>query len=113
MTDMESESESTEYVSRGSPGITGRLISSHVIDVDTVEDVDVRQVASPRVKVTFNLLRTEVEELRELARKHGRTATDTVRRAIAMEQYIDRVISEGSRLLVQTKDGKVREIVPR
>lgn len=64
------------------------------------------------VKISVNLTEDAVEALKDLAAKRGTTVTDVLRRAISTEKYLDHVQrEEGSKVLVEDKKGKIRELV--
>ena len=50
--------------------------------------------------------------LDELAKKEGKTISEVIRGAIALEKWFNDTRDEGGRVLVERK-GDVREIVPR
>jgi len=66
-----------------------------------------------RVKLTVNLPEREMAILRTIAAKRDISLTDAVRRAIAMEQFIDEVQTEGGKLLVEQPDRTIRQLVVR
>jgi len=68
---------------------------------------------SGRVKLTVNLPEREMATLRKIAAKRDISLTDAVRRAIAMEQYVDEVQAEGGKLIVEQRDHTMRELVLR
>ena len=63
-------------------------------------------------RVNVNFSEEAYGELTELAQRKGKTVSDLLRDAIALERWFDETRREGSRVLVE-RDGKVREIVPR
>lgn len=63
-------------------------------------------------RVNVNFSEEAYDELTELAQRKGKTLSDLLRDAIALERWFDETKREGSRVLVE-RDGKVREIVPR
>ena len=63
-------------------------------------------------RVNVNFSEDAYDELTELAQRKGKTVSDLLRDAIALERWFDETKREGSRVLVE-RDGKVREIVPR
>jgi hypothetical protein len=87
---------------------------------DAVHDEEferVRQSASGdepgRVKLTVKLPERDMATLRSIAAKRDMTLTDVVRRAIAMEQFIEEVQSQGGKLLVEQPDHSMRQLVLR
>jgi hypothetical protein len=63
------------------------------------------------VKVTVNLPEPMAVELRELAERDSKTFTQALKEAISLKLYAARVLKDGSHLLVERPDGKLREIV--
>ncbi|MDQ6669789.1 MAG: ribbon-helix-helix protein, CopG family [Chloroflexota bacterium] len=66
-----------------------------------------------RVKLTVNLPERDMATLRNIAARRDMSMTDVVRRAIAMEQFIEEVESEGGKLLVEQRDRSMRQLVLR
>ncbi len=64
-------------------------------------------------RVNVNFSDDAYEELSELAQRKGKTISDLLRDAIALERWFEETNREGSRVLVEKRDGKVREIIPR
>lgn len=52
-------------------------------------------------------------DLSTLAERKGKTMSEVLRDAIALERWFDETRREGSKVLVEQPDGKVREVVPR
>jgi metal-responsive CopG/Arc/MetJ family transcriptional regulator len=63
-------------------------------------------------RVNVNFSEDAYEELTELAQRKGKTLSDLLRDAIALERWFDDAKQEGSRVLVE-RDGKLREVIPR
>jgi hypothetical protein len=63
------------------------------------------------VKLNVNLGQPVAQALKTLADRHGVTVTEEVRRTISVAKYLDDRLSEGGRVLVESKDGQVRELV--
>jgi predicted DNA-binding protein len=63
-------------------------------------------------RVNVNFSESAYKELTELAERKGKTVSDVLREAIALEQWFDETRREGSRVLVE-RDGNMREIVTR
>jgi predicted DNA-binding protein len=63
-------------------------------------------------RVNVNFSEDAYEQLTELAERKGKTVSDLLRDAIALERWFDETNREGSRVLVE-RDGKVREVIPR
>jgi hypothetical protein len=64
-----------------------------------------------RVKVTVNLRPEDLETLRAIARRRKITLTEAIRRAIAMERFVEAAIADGGNLLVEQKDKRLRQLV--
>lgn len=64
-----------------------------------------------RVKVTVNLRPEDLETLRAIAKRRKITMTEALRRAIAMERFVDAAIADGGNLLVEQKDKRLRQLV--
>lgn len=65
------------------------------------------------VKVTVNLPQTIVETLRELARKDGTTMTDILRKSILTEKLLTEERDKGSKILIEDKDNRFRQLIWR
>lgn len=65
------------------------------------------------VKVSLNLLTDEVDFLRKIAARRGTTVTRQFQEAIAMHKYVDGVLKEGSKLLVEDRRGKTHQLIFR
>ena len=65
------------------------------------------------VKVTVNLPEQVVEALEQMARDENVTKTEALRRAISTEKYLRDAQGEGSKVLIEEKDGTVERIVFR
>jgi hypothetical protein len=63
-------------------------------------------------RVNVNFSPDAYRDLTELAERKGKTVSDLMRDAIALERWFDEANREGSRVLVE-RDGKVREVIPR
>jgi hypothetical protein len=63
------------------------------------------------VRLSVNLGAAVASALRELVDRHQRGITEEVRRAISVWKYIDDRIAQGDRVLIETKDGRIRELV--
>ncbi len=64
-----------------------------------------------RVKVTVNLRPEDLETLRAIAKRRKITLTEAIRRAIAMERFVEAAIADGGNLLVEQKDKRLRQLV--
>ncbi len=63
-------------------------------------------------RVNVNFSEDAYQELAKLAERKGKTISDLLRDAIALEQWFDETNRQGDRVLVE-RDGKVREVIPR
>jgi hypothetical protein len=63
------------------------------------------------VTVTFNLPAEEYQALEALAAQRSVPVTQVIRQAIATERFLADQLDQGARILVETSDGKVREVV--
>lgn len=63
-------------------------------------------------RVNVNFSEDAYTQLTELAQRRGKTVSDLLREAIALERWFDETTRDGNRVLVE-RDGKLREIVPR
>jgi hypothetical protein len=62
-------------------------------------------------RLSVNLSREVAEALTWIARKHGTTITEAVRRSISTQKYIEDALDQEAKILVAEKDGSVRELV--
>jgi predicted CopG family antitoxin len=68
-------------------------------------------MASRRVNVHFS---EEVyDELARLAKERGTSLSDVLRDAVTLERYVADAKREGGRLLIEKKDGQMRELLVR
>ena len=63
-------------------------------------------------KVTFNLPISDVEALKELAKRQNTNVTTVVRRAIGTELYLAEVEANGGKFLIE-QNGSLKEILRR
>lgn len=63
-----------------------------------------------KVKVTVNLTKAEVDELRKQAREDGITLTDALRRAIAVGRIAYETRKNHGKLLTEDSEGRYRQI---
>ncbi len=66
-----------------------------------------------KVKVTVNLLGSELATLRDIGAKRGITVTDALRRAIALEKYVEDALGQGGKVLIEARNGSMRELLLR
>lgn len=62
-------------------------------------------------KVTVNLPNSVVEELRKLAEANNTTLTDAIRQSIQINKYLTDQEAQNAKLLIETPDGKFKQIV--
>ena len=72
-----------------------------------------RRGLSKIIKMSVNLSSEVIDVLRELAQKRGTTMTDVLRQAIGTEKFIDEVNEDGGKILIEDKNGKMRQLVFR
>jgi hypothetical protein len=65
------------------------------------------------VKMTINISKEAADAVRKLASEKGTTVTNIVNKAIATEEFLQQEIQKGSRIQVEDKNGKIREIIFR
>lgn len=70
-------------------------------------------ITMEKVKISVNLTTEDVDALKSLAEKRGSTVTETLRRAIAMEKFVDDVTSKGGTLVVEDQDKTLRRLLVR
>jgi hypothetical protein len=63
------------------------------------------------VRMSINLSREAANALKAMTAKRGITLTEAIRRAISTHKYVDDAASRGARILVEERDGSVRELV--
>ncbi len=68
---------------------------------------------SEKVRVTADLPLGTIELLRQLATSQDVTLTEALKRAIATEGLLQRRVSEKNKVLLQSEDGKISELVFR
>lgn len=68
-------------------------------------------MAVEKYRVTADLPLSTIENLRQLAESQGVTLTDALRRAIATESLLQKRIQEDNRVLLQSKDGQITELL--
>jgi len=65
------------------------------------------------MKVTIDINQDELDILTELANKQGITATTALRKAIATEKYLLEEREAETTILLQKKNGEVKEVIWR
>jgi metal-responsive CopG/Arc/MetJ family transcriptional regulator len=66
---------------------------------------------SRRINVNFS--ENASTTLEKLAAEKGKSISEVVRDAIALERWFTETTKEGGKILVEHKDGKIREVIPR
>ena len=61
----------------------------------------------------MNLTADDIETLRVLAERRGVSKTEVVRRALALEKFIEESADQGEKLLIQAPDKSVRQLLIR
>jgi len=64
-------------------------------------------------RVNVNFSDNAFKDLESLARTKGKTMSEVLRDAIALERWFEETRQAGSKVLVEQSDGRVREVVPR
>lgn len=62
-------------------------------------------------RVNVNFSDSAYKTLEELARRKGKTMSEVLREAIALEKWFEDVQNRGDKVLVERQDGKTREII--
>jgi hypothetical protein len=60
-------------------------------------------------RLSVNVAPDVGEAIDDLAKRHGTTITDVIRRAVSIYKYVDDETSRGAKILVE-KDGTFREV---
>jgi hypothetical protein len=68
---------------------------------------------SVATRFSVNFSEEANETLEEIAERRGVTKTDVLRGSIALEKWFDETRRDGGKILVQTKDGEIREVITR
>lgn len=63
------------------------------------------------VKVSMNLPMSEAAVVAEMAQDRHITKTDVVRRAIALEQFVEDVLAKNGKILIEREDGTVERVL--
>jgi hypothetical protein len=82
-------------------------------DADAEKAEEVQTVAPTSRKITVNLSEEVLNALNELSRRRGLTVTETLRRSISTEKYIQDALDEGAKILIERPNGSIRELVFR
>ena len=65
------------------------------------------------VKVSLNLSADVVHIVKELAETRGSTMTAVFRRALENEKFFDDVVKDGGKVLIENRQGKLKQVVFR
>jgi len=69
-------------------------------------------MSSKSSRLTVNLSEELVESLREMATRSGTTMTDVLKRAIAVQKFLEEQQDEGKKLLMEDPEANtIRELV--
>lgn len=68
---------------------------------------------SGTVKISANLSVQVVEALKSIAKDRGISMTEALRRAIGTEKFLLDADKEGSKILIEDKDHRMRQIILR
>jgi hypothetical protein len=69
--------------------------------------------AAEKIKVTVNLTPEDVATLNAIAERRGLTKTEVLRRALAMEKFLEESADSGEKILLQGPDNSVRQLLIR
>lgn len=91
---------------------TGRTGSRQMTATKSKEDIDNQPGAkkSAYKRLTINLTPELHAELTERAERRGLSITDLIRRAVALDKFVDDNLQQGGRVLVERAE-EVREVV--
>jgi predicted transcriptional regulator len=62
-------------------------------------------------RLSVNLSPDVADALQWIARKHGSTVTDAVRRCISTQKYVEEALDKGAKILIAEEGQPVRELV--
>ena len=79
----------------------------------SIKEKSTDQDTSQAKRVSVSLPLNTIEQLDQIARRHGITMTDAIRRAVATEAYLDNEIQENSKILIQKSDNSLIEVIFR
>ena len=66
-----------------------------------------------QVKISANLPKVVVDALKSIADQQGVSMTEALRRAISTEKFLIDATADKSKILIEGKDKKVRQLVLR
>lgn len=70
-------------------------------------------MADKFIKMSVNLPTAAVKVLRALAANRRTTMTEVLRQAIGTEKFIDEVSNDKGKILIEDKQGRIRQLVFR
>lgn len=73
---------------------------------------EVSQVAKTH-RFNVNFSENAYRDLNTLAERKGKSMSEVLRDAVALERWFDETRREGSKVLVEQPDGSIREVIPR
>lgn len=66
-----------------------------------------------KVKVSLNLLASDIETIKQIAAERGTNMTVAIRGAIATEKYLRDAVRNDEKIMIQGTDGQLRQLVFR
>lgn len=63
-------------------------------------------------RVNINFSADAYEELTAMAERQGKTISDVIRHAVALEVWFEKVVADGGKILVE-RDRRAREVILR
>jgi hypothetical protein len=64
-------------------------------------------------RITLNLSPEAAERLKDLARSNRVSMGEVIRRSLSLESFVQNEVRKGAKILVQEKDGTMKELVLR
>lgn len=80
-------------------------------ELKSAEPVEVEVVGTPPRKVSFRLPESDIADLSQIAAWRQSSLTEALRGAIATERYLREATRRGDRVILEDRDGHLREIV--
>ena len=68
-------------------------------------------MANTHYKISFNLLESDFEMLDQLAKEQGITLADVIRKSLAMYDFMNTSVGNGSNILVEDKHHQMRKVI--
>lgn len=66
-----------------------------------------------KTKLTVNLSEEVNNALKALAEEKGVTLTEVLRQAISLEQFLSKEVKEGKKIILEDKNGVMRQVIFR